>query len=96
MSNEIEISNVKEFNKQRAKEIYEKGKYTELRILVEYEDSIPISELDMINVTSEDVARLICATKNQLEHIKEVCPEAFEIAECMYGKELYSEENSDE
>lgn len=96
MSEKIEISDVKEFNKQRSEEIYKKGQYTELRILVGYEDTIPISELDIINVTSEDIARLICATKGQLEHIKKVCPEAFEVAECMSGEELYVEEETDD
>ena len=96
MSEKIEISNVKEFNKQRSEEIYKNGKYAELRILVGYKETIPISELDIKEVAAEDIARLICATDSQLEHIMRICPEAFEIAERMSGEELYAEESNDE
>lgn len=96
MSDKIEISNAKEFNKQRSEEIYKNGKYAELRVLVGRKETIPISELSIKEVTVEDIARLICATKNQLEYIMRLCPEAFELAEYMHGEELYREENSDE
>jgi len=96
MSEKIEISDVKEFNKQRSEEIYKNGKYAELRILVGYNETIPISELDIKEVKVEDIARLICAVDNQLEHIMHICPEAFEVAECMSGEELYAEESDDE
>lgn len=96
MSKKIEIGNFKEFNKQRIEDIYKSSKYAELRIVVAHNDTIPVSELNLTRVTEEDIARLICSIKNQLEYINEICPEAFTLAQNMIGNEIYTEEEEEE
>ena len=90
MKNDIRIDDEKEFMKQKEKYIYDSQQYVELKILVGSGDTVPISILQGEHTSIEDIARLVCAIKNQLHFIAKEYPTAFLIAEQMvstdYGK----------
>lgn len=88
MEENIKIENKEEFLKQKEQYIYNSNEYIELRILVGHGDTTPISELHGENVTSEDLARMLCAMRNQINNIINKCPEAFIMSNYMIEKNL--------
>lgn len=93
MQENITIGDSKEFLRQKEKYIYDSKRYIEARFLVGHEDTVPISELHGTKVTDEDIARLLCAMKSQIEFLTQNCPEAANIANHMIGQRLSAIQN---
>lgn len=101
---DIFIENLNEFQKQKEEYIINSGEYIGAKFLVGSGDDMPISVLKGTKVNEEDIARLICAMRSQINFLLKKCPEADIIAQNMISQsynsiqnyETEEEENEDE
>lgn len=94
----IEID-YKELEKQRRDMILKEGKYCRAEILLGRNDNMPIVNIELKHVKSQDVAKLCVSIKELVNHMKKQYP-----LEYMLGKQMfktknlgnYNEENKEE
>ena len=74
---------MEEFNKQRKEEIINKGQYISLEIMVEKDNYIPFSRLELNKCGAKEMAMLVVIMNEITDKIKKEYPEAYFISKFM-------------
>lgn len=73
----------KELEKQREENILKSGKYCRVKIVIGKDDKQPIGDIDVIDVTDVETARMICCLKETAKVLEKKFPVAYGLSKIM-------------